>query len=353
MAPVSRDIVRDAAADCGIDQVGFASAAPVARDLSSFCDPRSVLPTAASVVCAAQCYLKDEEDDLSRPGEPHGLIAPYTRRNHYKDLRDRLKALAKLLEKAAGTAVRSKCSSCGPLAEKPLARASGLGWYGKHGIIVTKRFGSWVVLGEMATEFRFEPDPEVPDACGDCRACMEACPTKAITAPGRLDRSRCLQHLTNSPSAIPEDWRPLWGKRLYGCATCQQVCPKNAAVRPSPRAVASGAVGPSIPLIPLLSMTESGYRTAFAGNQIAARWVRFEAIRRNACLALGNAADPAAVPALAGTLAADPSVLVRGHAAWALGRLGRGEARAALDRCRKTEPDPSVRSEIEAALRSP
>ncbi|MBI5622727.1 MAG: tRNA epoxyqueuosine(34) reductase QueG [Elusimicrobia bacterium] len=368
MASVTKADVLQAAHEVGIDLVGFAGAAPLAedrgrmeealsggrvplegerrtRDLAAFCDPSSVLQGAASVVCAAQSYLKDEPDDLSKPGEPHGLIAAYTRRNHYKDLKDRLKALAGLLGLAP-----AKCSSCGPLAEKPLARRSGLGWYGKHGIIITKPLGSWVVLGELVTGVEFEPDPEVPDSCGDCRACVQACPTGAITGPGRLDRSKCFQHLTNSSSAMPLAWRDLWAKRLYGCVTCQQVCPKNQGLKPLSRSVEKGVVGPSIPVSPLLSMSEAEYRERFKGNQVAARWVRFESIRRNACLALGNSGDPAAAQALEQALAHDPAALVRGHAAWSLGKLSGPAAKPALERARASEPDREARSELESAL---
>ncbi|MBI5882084.1 MAG: tRNA epoxyqueuosine(34) reductase QueG [Elusimicrobia bacterium] len=356
MVPVSKESVREAAAECGIDIVGFAPASPLdrqTRDLAAFCDPASVLASAASVVCAAQCYLKDEPDDLSRPGEPHGLIAPYTRRNHYKDLRERLKKLAVLLADKAEAKPKSKCSSCGPLAEKPLARGSGVGWYGKHGIIITEGFGSWVVLGEMVTELEFEPDPEIPGGCGDCDACVRACPTGAITSPGCLDRSKCFQHLTNSASPMPRDWRKLWGRRLYGCATCQEVCPKNAGVKPSGRTVETGVVGPSIPLLPLLTMTEAEYRTRYSGNQIAARWVRFDAIRRNACLSLGNSQDPAAIPALTDALRCDPSALIRGHAAWALGKIGGARSKSALEKQRPAEIDAQAAGEISSALEAP
>ncbi|MBI5210069.1 MAG: tRNA epoxyqueuosine(34) reductase QueG [Elusimicrobia bacterium] len=374
---LAKEDVRRFASEVGIDLVGFARACPMEEArrrladcasaglipagtggeperLPGFCDPRSVLPTARSVVCAAQCYLTAEPEDLSKPGEPHGLIARYTWRNHYRDLKERLSRLAGLLAKsagpAAGTELRSACHSNGPLAEKPLAVEAGLGSYGKHGIVITKGHGSWVVLGELVTELDFEPDRELKEDCGSCAACVDACPSKAIVSPGVIDRSRCLQHLTNSPSPIPPDLRPAWGRRLYGCTTCQEVCPKNAAVKPAAKRTSRGEVGPSLPLMALLRMTESEYRGRYAGNQIAAGWVRFESILRNACLALGNSGDPAAVAALAETLSSERSPLVRGHAAWALGRLGGRKARTALERCLASDPDKGVKKESAAYL---
>lgn len=150
---------------------------------------------------------------------------------------------------------------------------------------------------------------------------MDACPTQAIVSPGILDRTRCLQHLSNSVRALPEAWRTLWGDRLYGCSVCQEVCPRNRHVPTRPPRSTWGVLGPSVPLIPLLGMDETAYRARFAGNQMADGWIRVDAIQRNACLALGNLQDPVAIPALEAVLERHPSPLVKDAAAWALGRL--------------------------------
>ncbi|MBI4802730.1 MAG: tRNA epoxyqueuosine(34) reductase QueG [Elusimicrobia bacterium] len=376
MTSVSKESVRRSADELGIDLLGFTSALPLENarrrmeecltrglippgsdwkpeGIAAFCDPRRVLPSAASVICAAQCYLSEvEPDDLSKPGEPHGLIARYTRRNHYRDLHARLAGLEKIIGELAGRRVASKSFCCGPLAEKPLARNAGLGWYGKHGIIVTPAFGSWVVLAEIVTELEFEPDPELRDGCGDCSLCLRACPTGALIAPALLDRAKCIQHLTNSPAPVPLKFRELWGRRLYGCTACQEACPKNRAVKPLNRRLSCGSVGPSLPLIPLLSMTEAEYRIKYADNQVSAGWIRFESIQRNACLALGNSGDPAAIGPLSEVMSSNPSLLVRSHAAWALGRIGGKAGVLALERALACESKAQVRAELESARKT-
>ncbi|MQK95295.1 epoxyqueuosine reductase, partial [Escherichia coli] len=134
------------------------------------------------------------------------------------------------------------------------------GWYGKHGIIVTQQFGSWIVLGELITNVKLEEDEPVKEACGDCRACIEACPTKAIIEPYVLDVSKCLQYITHHQMVMPTHIREIWGNRLYGCTTCQEACPINQKVKPKERKPNYGYVGPSLPLIPILQMNEKEYR---------------------------------------------------------------------------------------------
>ncbi len=334
MARADPEEIRRLAAELGIDRLGFASAAPMVRaaarmrrarraggDPEVSCDPGHVLPGARSVIVAAQGYLTDEPADGSRPGDPHGLVARYDWRDHYGDLRRRLKALASSLPHVVGGPVRTHVGVNGSLAEKPLAVRAGVGGWGRHGIVVAGPLGSWAVLGEVVTDLEIRPDPPGRSPCGTCRACMAACPTGAIVAPRVLDPTRCIQHLSGQAGPLPADIREVWGPRLYGCTVCQDACPLNRRAPFTDRRPARGVVGPSLPLLPLLTESEAEFRTRVAGNQMAARWVAWGAIRRNACLALGHRGDPVAVPVLEAVLDRDEDAAVRDAAAWALDRV--------------------------------
>lgn len=284
-------------------------------------DPISELPGARSVLVVANSYLTSGPESLGKPGQPHGRIARYNWSNYYQDTRDRLKAVAERLEKELGGSFHYKLLSNGRLAEKPLAARAGIGWYGKHSIITTSNSGSWVVLGLLVTNLDLEPDPPAADGCGDCRACVDACPTKAIVEPGVLDSRKCLQWMSSRQLAFPEDVRKLWGDRLYGCTTCQDVCPYNKKAKPNDHFPEYGRVGPSLPLMPILRMSENEFREKYRGNQMAKSWVSFGAVQRNAAVALGNIGDKAAVPALEEAARNSRSPEVREHAEWALGRI--------------------------------
>jgi len=207
--------------------------------------------------------------------------------------------------------------SCGPLAEKPIAQHSGIGYYGKHSIIINPLYGSWIVLGEIITDLEFEPDESVKIECGECRQCIDACPTRAIIKPYIIDRRRCIQALTNWLGEIPEDIARVWGNRLYGCTTCQDVCPRNRWIKPEPPKTEIGVVGNYLPLIEILRMDEKTYRKKFVNNQISARWIHFEAIKRNALLALGNIRDRKTIPILK-KFAKKDNQLLKKTAEWAL-----------------------------------
>ncbi|MBN2620192.1 tRNA epoxyqueuosine(34) reductase QueG [candidate division WOR-3 bacterium] len=263
-------------------------------NIESFYDARSTLTNARSVLVACLYYITDEPEDLSTAGIPYGRIARYTWRNHYKDLRKRLERLA--VHIATISPMTYVVFSNGPIAEKPLAKRSGIGFYGKHSIILHPSYGSWIVLGEIVTDLELEPDEPLTLECGDCRACIDACPTHAIKAPYIIDRTRCIQELTNWCGPIPEDIMEVWDNRLYGCTTCQEVCPYNKDAQPRSFQTDIGYVGSCIPLFEILTMNEGDYRTRFANNQITASWIHFKAIQRNALLALGHIGGRDAIP---------------------------------------------------------
>ena len=285
------------------------------RDVEKFCDPESVLPGARSIVAACQCYLTREEPAGDAPGDPHGLVARYTWRNHYADLRKRLRRIAHVMEKQYG----AKCIvySNGEIAEKPIAQRSGLGHYGKNSIIINQDFGSWIVLGEIVTDQEIAPDTPTHSDCGTCTACIEACPTQAVIEPYVIDRRLCIQALTNWYGVLEHDIASAWGNRLYGCTLCQEVCPANTSVPVLPPRTDIGYVGPSISLLEILRSNEAQYRTKYSNNQMTANWINFKAIQRNAIIALGNIRDRATLPVLQ-KLTQDGDTVIAQSAKWAI-----------------------------------
>jgi epoxyqueuosine reductase len=329
-------------------------------------NPRALLPDARSVISLGLFYLTDAPRDLTAPGEPHGRVSCYAWGDDYHEvIRAKLEQLAGGLRELAppsGAPGQTRLFvDYGRMVDRAAAQRSGLGWYGKNTNILTKGWGSWVFLAEIVTNLDLEPDPPLGANCGRCEICLHACPTGAFVAPYVLDNRRCISYLTiELRGSIPMELRPLIGNHVFGCDICQEVCPVNQ--RAEARLRASGRLGgerdrlefrPRDPtasspaLIPLLGLDEEGFRERFRHSPI--KRAKRRGLLRNVCVALGNIGDRAAVPALIGALR-DHEPLVRGHAAWALGRLGGAEARAALLAAREAEEEPGVAAEIACAL---
>lgn len=317
--------------------------------ISKRCNPKSILKRAKSIISVAQCYLIEETEDIKDKNQPLGKIAKYDIGNFYYDVKLKLKKIVDFINQETDFKYKSKNKSCYiSLTEKPIAQRAGVGWYGKNGIIITERFGSWVVLGEIITELELDTDESLKRDCGDCTICIDSCPTKAIVSPYVINRTKCLQFISERVMKIPLAFREKWEDRLYGCTTCQEVCPQNREVRPKKYKPEYGYIGSRIPLIPLLQITEGEFQSYFAYNQIAMR--PKEAIKRNAVLALGNIDDSRAVVPLVKVLQEDDNSIVRGHTAWALGKIGGKKAKIALEKALKIEEDIEVREEIINAL---
>ncbi len=284
------------------------------RDIDRYCDAKTLLTGAKSIIVACQCYLTSETDDSNTPGNPRGLIARYTWRNHYADLRRRLSKLATLLERQYSA--RSLALSNGEIAEKPAAERSGLGHYGKNSLLINEQYGSRIVLGEIITDVEIRPDRPLTRECGDCEQCLTACPTNAFAETFVLDRRRCIQALTNWYGVLPDEIARVWKNRLYGCSDCQDACPANARVQAQPPRTDIGYVGPSVPLKDILKMSEDEYRQRFARNQMGAHWIDFRAIQRNALVALGNVRDRETLPLLR-QYCSDRDPVLRQTATWA------------------------------------
>jgi epoxyqueuosine reductase len=329
-------------------------------------NPRALLPDARSVLSLGLFYLTDAPRDLSAPGDPHGRVSCYAWGDDYHDvIRAKLNSLSSWLrdhaQEVAGGGETRLFVDTGRMVDRAIAQRSGLGWFGKNTNILTKGWGSWVFLSEIVTNLALEPDEPLAANCGRCEVCLHACPTHAFVAPYVLDNRRCISYLTiELRGSIPLELRPLIGNHIFGCDICQQVCPVNqvaeARLRRSGR-LDDGRTrlefrprqdtGSSPALIPLLALDDDGFRQRFSKSPI--KRAKRRGLLRNVCVALGNIGDPVAVPALAHALR-DHEPLVRGHAAWALGRIGGKDARDALQAALSIEHDESVLAEIRCAL---
>ena len=317
--------------------------------ISKRCNPKNILKKAKSIISVAQYYLIEEDHNFEESGQPCGRIAKYDIANFYYEVKEKLKKIIDFISQESNYKYKSKNKSCYvSLVEKPIAQRAGVGWYGKNGIIITEKYGSWVVLGEIFTELELETDNPIQNNCGDCRICIDSCPTQAIVSPYVIDRTKCLQYISERLMNVPLAYREIWGDNLYGCTICQDVCPKNKNKKPKKYQPKYGYIGPKIPLIPLLKMTEEEFKSYFTDNQIAMR--PRDAIKRNAVLALGNIGNPIAVPHLITVLQEDDNLIVRGHTAWALGKLGGKKSKSALEKALKIEDNEDVKKEIINAL---
>jgi epoxyqueuosine reductase len=239
-------------------------------------------------------------------------------RDYHRLMRNRLQQLAERIAAVAGPHGHRVFVDSGPVMEKPLARNAGLGWIGKHTNLIDSRNGSYFFLGELLTDLPLPLDAPASDHCGSCHACLDACPTRAITAPYQLDARRCISYLTiELHGDIPVEFRKAIGNRVYGCDDCQLVCPWNkfARVTREPDFEPRHALDAER-LVTLFGWTEAEFLERMAGSAIRrigyARWLR------NLAVGLGNAPRSAAVLGALQARRDDPSALVRSHVSWAL-----------------------------------
>ncbi|MBC7347569.1 MAG: tRNA epoxyqueuosine(34) reductase QueG [Clostridia bacterium] len=312
-------------------------------------DPRRFWPRAKTVISVAVTYPGRVEEKPSVG--LYGLVARSMRgRDYHRLVKEKLAALAALLASEIGTFAWQAWVDTAPPVERWLARRAGLGFFGKNCCLIHPDLGSWFWLGELALDRELPPGqrpPAVPardGECGSCQRCLEACPTGALCAPYELDPYRCLSYLTQARETIPRPYRSLLGLRLFGCDTCQEVCPYNHSPSKSASAPPSW-----LPLEALL-LPDRKRRRLLAGTALA--WRGGAVLARNAAVVLGNSGRPEAVALLRLALA-HPRPMVRAHAAWGLGRLGTAEAVKALKSALASEEETAVRQEIEAALADP
>ncbi len=330
--------VKQIAFECGFELAGIARALPH-QDFSRYSDwlfqgyagqmayltdyraerrsdPRSLLPTAKSVICLAKYYNSDQPLSCSMDDPARGWISRYAWSHDYHDvLRAKLSDFVARLQHTSGVFDYKLCVDTAPLLERSYARQAGLGWIGKNTCLINQQKGSWCFLAEVLVSLELDPDSPPPDRCGTCTRCIDACPTSAIGAEG-LDATRCISYFTiELRGSVPEAMRNGIGTHLFGCDICQDVCPWNR------RADVSEEFAPIVfapDLEEMAALTQDEFRARFRATPVyRAKWRGF---LRNVAVAMGNSADPKFLGALE-KLANCGDTLIEEHARWALGRL--------------------------------
>jgi epoxyqueuosine reductase len=320
------------ARELGLDAVGAAPAEPYAaterhirerRERGLFadmrftmarpeesCHPETLLAGARTVISAALCYWLPEPE---RP-EGHGRLPRYTWFDAYAGLREKLDELGRRLGGAYRVLVDANQH-----VDREAAARSGVGFYGKNTLLITRRHGSWVVLGTLVTEVELEPTPPLGLDCGECRLCIDACPTGALDQPGTLDSTRCLSYWTQAPAPPPVEYRNDLGAQVYGCDICQDVCPWNRGVekRRAGEPLPDDAT-PHVSLVEWLRGDPDELRRRFARLYVPRNDGR--RLRLNAIVAAGNVGGDGERGVVAALLDA-PDETTREVAAWALARL--------------------------------
>lgn len=363
--------IKDEAQRLGFDLVGISAAgAPVHEN--SFADwlrqgfagdmgymertgelrrrPGELVPWAVSVVSVGMNY-HTQPDDPGGTNGPRGRIARYAWGDDYHDvMKQRLETLHDKIKAFCDSPIEGRAFvDSGPVLERDFAGIAGLGWIGKNTNLISPKKGSWFFLGELFLSIPLVYDKPIRDRCGRCDLCLKACPTQAFVGPYILDARRCISYLTIELKGwIPRHLRPLIGQHIFGCDICQDVCPYNTKARSTAELAFAPREGLYAPeLIALLSLSEEEFRRRFRGSPI--HRAKRRGFLRNVAVALGNSGSVEAVPALTSALL-DPEPLVRGHAAWALGQIGRSHAAAVLRERLPIESDAQVRGEISQAL---
>ena len=319
-------------------------------------DLSHIQPNLRSVVTVGANYHTVALPDNLRDDPSKGIFASYAWGGEYHDLfASRLHQLAAFIQNLYGETMTYRAyADTGPILERDLAVRSGLGFVGKNTNLINPRLGSWLFLGELLLDTDLpatQPSP-TQGSCGSCTRCLDACPTGALVAPYVLDARRCVSYLTiELKGVIPRALRPLLGNRIFGCDICQEVCPWNhrfarptqeSAFQPRPDALAPR-------LTELLALDASDFRHRFQASPV--KRAKRRGLLRNAAVALGNWGDPSIVAPLTRALQ-DDEPLIRGHAAWALGRIACSEAQSALAQASSAETDLWVQQEIGLSLRA-
>ena len=373
MARDARDAIRRRAAELGFDVCRFASAAEpwsagerlvhfvgqgrhgdmawMETTLERRAHPTAMWAEARTAVVLGMNYGPDHDPLPELADRSAGYVSVYARGDDYHELiKGRLKQLAGIIAARSGADVKVFVDTA-PLMEKPLAQRAGLGWQGKHTNLLSRAHGNWLFLGVILSAADYEPDPPEAEHCGSCRACLDACPTRAFPAPFQLDARRCLSYLTiEYAGPWPEEFRVATGSRIYGCDDCLAVCPWNKFAQGSREArlhARDALKGPR--LADLAALDDPAFRVLFAKSPV--KRIGRDRFVRNVLYAAGNSGDADLIPA-AERLLDDPAPVVRGAAVWALSRLSAPLDFAATAASRAAaETDMTVREEWAAALR--
>lgn len=355
----------------GIDKIGFASAdvfselkarlrARESLDYNSGfekgsieerTEPARLMSNVESIISIALAYpSRIPSPPKSKKGERRGIFCRASWGEDYHHvLRDRLNKLMEFIQEKVPDVQYNVMVDTGELSDRAVAERAGLGFTGKNTLLITEEYGSFVYLGEAMTNIPFLPDSPVEDSCGDCRACMDACPTGAIVEAGQLNAQMCLAYHTQTKVMLPDMFRDKIGTRVYGCDTCQAVCPYNKGIdyhlheefEPEPEVAK--------PLLtPMLRMSNRDFRGKF--GHVSGFWRGKNPLQRNAMIGLAHFKDETAVDELIAVMKEDVRPVIRGTAAWSLGKIGTDEAFAAIEQALEKEADEQVIFEMEKGL---
>ena len=327
-------------------QSGFEEA-----DIEKRVRPELIFEKPQSIISIALAYPSKLKDaPKSKKGERRGIFCRASWGTDYHVLlREKLQLLEAFLKEKVPSALTKSMVDTGELSDRAVAERAGIGWSGKNTSIITPEFGSYVYLGEMITNLPFEPDHPMEDQCGTCNKCVEVCPTGALVQGGQLNSQLCIAYLTQTKGFLPDEFRSKIGNRIYGCDTCQTICPKNKGIdfhfheemEPNPEIAK--------PLLkPLLTISNKDFKENF--GPVSGSWRGKKPIQRNAILALVHFKDETAMPELISVMQDDPRPVIRGTAAWAIGKIGGDEVSSVLQAALEKEKDEEVLVEIEKAL---
>jgi len=326
----------------------------VKDDLELITAPKQVLPQAKSViVCAISYKVDDNKVDISKRRAKEELRGRLSRfawgEDYHRVLGDRLDLIIEFLQSKEEGVEAVKFVDTGPTVDRALAKRAGIGWQGKNCSIINPEYGSWIFLGGIITNLELDYDDPIEDRCGDCRKCIDACPTGALKDDYTLDSRKCLGYITLSRGYIDKEDRKRIGDRLWGCDTCQEVCPHNQKIKSGNHPEFEPQTLEAYPdLVPLLKLTNQEYKEKFQITPM--NWRGKRPIQRNAAIILGNLQDKRATPYLIGALS-DPKPIVRAHAAWALGEIGDERVIDDLEQALARERDKEVIKEFRLAIK--
>lgn len=359
--------VIDYAHSIGIDEIGFTHAEPFLEFKEKLIDyhkrgyasgfekgsveertePDRSLETAASIISIAVGYPNKLPDaPKSRKGERRGIFARASWGMDYHTLLnerlDKLEAFIKSMDSGIET---KNMVDTGVLSDREVARRSGLGYIGKNGFMINPNLGTYSYLGEMITSYPFPPDEELIDSCGDCNLCVDRCPTGALVGNGQLDSQKCISFLTQTKGFLPDEYRSKIGNRLYGCDTCQQVCPRNKGINTDHHE--DIVLEPEIlkpELTGLLEISNRNFKDTY--GHLAGVWRGKKPIQRNAIIALAHFKEADSADVLKRVAENDTRPVIKGTAYWAIGRILGDEALEYINERFKAETDEQVREEM-------
>lgn len=370
IAQLQKDLVAYAS-EIGVDKIGFTTAAPFLElknrlkrqqdlgyqsgfeesDVEKRTEPALLLDRAESIISIAVAYPSKMTDaPKGKKGERRGMFCRASWGTDYHTvLREKLALLEEFLHERSSEVKTRSMVDTGELADRAVAERAGIGWSAKNCSIITPEFGSYVYLGEMITNLPFEPDVPMEDQCGECTLCLDACPTGALIQGGQLNAQRCIAFLTQTKQPIPEEFRKEVGNRIYGCDTCQTVCPKNKRKYNLDQESFVPEAELVKPLLqPILKLSNRQFKETF--GHMSGSWRGKNPIQRNAILALAHFKEEAAIPDLVELLETDPRPMIRHTCAWAIGEIGSETGRLSLERLLETETEETVIEEIKKAV---